>query len=152
MVRRIRADELSDLVRLYNFFRPEAPAMNAGADHIRAIWGDILKNPALRYYGVEMEGRIVSTCTLTLIPNLNHNGKPYGLMENVVTDPDFRQRGLATAVLRHALAEAWAEGCYKVMLLTGSKSEATLRFYEQAGFRRGIKTGFIAYPDADVTP
>lgn len=32
------------------------------------------------------------------------------------------------------------------MLLTGSRNEATLRFYEKAGFARGIKTGFLARP------
>jgi hypothetical protein len=33
--------------------------------------------------------------------------------------------------------------CYKVVLLTGRKEESTLRFYERAGFERGVKTGFI---------
>jgi GNAT superfamily N-acetyltransferase len=50
-------------------------------------------------------------------------------------------------LLRRALAEAWDAGCYKVMLFTGSQKEETLRFYEQAGFQRGIKSSFIAYPD-----
>lgn len=34
----------------------------------------------------------------------------------------------------------------QVMLATGSRKEETLRFYEKAGFLRGVKTGFIAYP------
>jgi hypothetical protein len=33
------------------------------------------------------------------------------------------------------------------MLLTGRKQEETLRFYERAGFQRGVKTGFVAKPD-----
>ena len=61
--------------------------------------------------------------------------------------PQAVARGLATVVLQAALREAWEHGCYKVMLATGSKRETTLHFYEQAGFIRGVKTGFVAYPD-----
>jgi hypothetical protein len=35
----------------------------------------------------------------------------------------------------------------KVILFTGSKNEATLRFYGQAGFVRGEKTGFVVRAD-----
>ena len=31
--------------------------------------------------------------------------------------------------------------------MTGSKQPGTLAFYEKSGFERGVKTGFIAYPD-----
>jgi hypothetical protein len=47
-------------------------------------------------------------------------------------------------VLRAALDNARQAGCYKVMLATGSRREETLRFYEQAGFERGVKTFFQA--------
>ena len=58
-----------------------------------------------------------------------------------MTHSDFRGRGYGKAVLAHAVETAWSLGCYKVMLLTGSKDPATLGFYEDAGFARS-KTGF----------
>jgi GNAT superfamily N-acetyltransferase len=90
---------------------------------------------------------IVSTCTLTIIPNLTRSARPYGLVENVVTHPAFRKQGIATALLRRVLEIAWEANCYKVMLLSGRKDEATLRFYQKAGFEAGAKTGFVARPE-----
>ena len=55
-------------------------------------------------------------------------------------------RGIGTQVLKYALSIAWSRNCYKVMLMKGSKQESTLRFYEQAGFVRDEKTGFVARP------
>jgi GNAT superfamily N-acetyltransferase len=85
----------------------------------------------------------VATCTLIVIPNLTRGGMPYALIENVVTDARHRKRGYGKLVLEAAMATAWRHGCYKVMLLTGSKDPATLRFYEEAGFAQS-KTGFQA--------
>ena len=146
-VRPIRPEELSGLLRLYeNFLCPEDLPLSCEGKAEQEVWSEICANPGLRYYAAEVDGALVSTCTLSMIPNLLHAQHPYGLIENVVTDPRHRKRGYATAVLHYALDEAWREGCSKVMLLTGSKLESTLRFYEKAGFKHGIKTGFIAYP------
>jgi len=143
----MKASELPELLRLYAFLHPEDPAIAPTDPTARRIWDEITANPSLRYYVVEEQTQLVATCTLALIPNLTRGAKPFGVIENVVTDPDFRKRGFGTAVLHHTLSEAWDAGCYKVMLATGSKREETLRFYEHAGFRRGVKTGFVAYPD-----
>jgi len=144
--RRISGSELPELLRLYAFLHPEDPRVDPDAQAVQQHWTRILEDPNLRCYVAEEARRIVATCTLAIIPNLTRGLRPYGFIENVVTDPDFRRRGFATDVLRCALDDAWKAGCYKVMLQTGSKREETLRFYENAGFRRGVKTGFIAYP------
>src|SRR2546428_429574 len=71
-----------------------------------------LTDENIRYVVARHEERIVSTCTLTLIPNLTRGARPYGLIENVVTHPDFRRRGIGTKVLHHALQIAWGSDCF----------------------------------------
>ena len=59
-----------------------------------------------------------------------------------MTLPERRRSGLGRAVLQAAIDVALEANCYKIMLATGSKSEATLRFYEGAGFRKTSKVQF----------
>ena len=87
------------------------------------------------------EEGIRSSCTLVVIPNLTRGGRPYALIENVVTHAAARGRGYGKAVLAAAIERAWNQDCYKVMLLTGSQDAATLGFYRAAGFEQ-TKTGF----------
>jgi GNAT superfamily N-acetyltransferase len=94
---------------------------------------------------------VVATCTLIVIPNLTRGGASYAFVENVVTDAQHRKRGYGKAILQAAITTAWRHDCYKVMLLTGSRDPATLRFYQEAGFEQS-KTGFQArrIPARDV--
>ena len=85
--------------------------------------------------------RLVGSCALVVIPNLTRGGRPYGLIENVVTHAAARRRGHGQAMLASAVEQAWHFGCYKVMLLTGSNNPSTLRFYQSVGFEQ-TKTGF----------
>lgn len=147
--RRARRDDLTAILKLYGHLHQSDPVLDPADASVRDHWEKILTDPNLRYFVVEVMQAVVSTCTLTIIPNLTRNMRPYGLIENVVTAPEHRKRGYGTALLRRALAEAWEAGCYKMMLLTGSKLEETLRFYEKAGFQGGVKTGFIAYPGVE---
>lgn len=85
--------------------------------------------------------RLLASCTLVVIPNLTRGGQPYGLIENVVTHADARRTGLGRRILHAAAEQAWAAGCYKVMLLTGADRPDNHAFYTAAGFEQS-KTGF----------
>jgi GNAT superfamily N-acetyltransferase len=58
----------------------------------------------------ESEGVIVSSATITIVPNVTRGARPYALIENVVTRGAHRRRGLGRAVLAAALAAAWDAG------------------------------------------
>ena len=135
--------DLPQLLALYQYLNTDDPLLPVD-DILQQHWQSILDNDALFYVVARDKDRVVSTCALTIIPNLTRSAQPYGLIENVVTHPNYRKRGIGTQVLKHALDIAWNRNCYKVMLLTGSKNDGTLRFYENAGFIRGEKTGFVA--------
>ena len=83
---------------------------------------------------------------LITAPNLMRGGRQHAFIENVVTHADYRRRGFGKAIVNHALREAWRAGCYKAMLLSGSKRPEVHRFYASCGFRADDKTGFVARP------
>jgi GNAT superfamily N-acetyltransferase len=145
-IRVIGKNELDQLIELYEHMHEKGDAPLPPEEQLGPLWDGIVANPMLYYFVGEVEGKLVSSCTMAVIPNLTRGARPYGLIENVVTHRDYRKRGYGTRILQHALHVAWEHNCYKVMLLTGRKDEATLRFYERAGFKRGVKTGYIAYP------
>ncbi len=142
MVREVRADEYRQLMELYlHLHETDIPP----AELTRELWERLVNDPDYHLIAAEEDGRLVSTCTCVIIPNLTRGPRPYAWVENVVTHPDYRGRGLATACLDFAREIARRENCYRLVLMTGSKQESTLRFYERAGYNRTDKTGFIQW-------
>ena len=92
-----------------------------------------------------IDNKIISSCVCVIIPNLTRSIRPYAFIENVVTHADYRGKGYATECLNYAKEIAEKENCYKMMLLTGSNNDATLRFYSNAGYNSSDKTAFIQW-------
>ena len=143
MIREIKETDFDGLATLYLQLHNNAiPEMT---DELIALWKSIVEDKNHHIIVAEEDGKIVSSCVCVVIPNLTHNQQPYALIENVITDKNYRQRGLATRCLEYAKQIALNERCYKIMLLTGSKEESTLSFYEQAGYNKKDKTAFIQW-------
>ena len=140
VIRPATSEDLAGVLALYRQLNPDDPALDvAGA---APVWSAVLGSGLTTTFVAEIEGRLVSSCTLAIVPNLSRGARPYGVIENVVTDAGHRRSGLGRAVLEAALDKARAADCYKVLLATGSRRESTLRFYEGVGFTRDAKTYF----------
>ncbi|MGN0495073.1 MAG: GNAT family N-acetyltransferase [Lachnospiraceae bacterium] len=145
MVREVKETELMELLGLYLHLHEESvPEMT---EHLRNTWDTIMKDKNHHIIVKVADGKLVSSCVCVIIPNLTRNIRPYAFIENVVTHGDYRGKGYATECLNYAGEIAKKENCYKMMLLTGSKEEATLRFYGNAGYNSTDKTAFIQWLD-----
>lgn len=106
----------------------------------------IISSPGLHIYVLEQDRVVVATTYLNVIPNLTRAASPYAVIENVVVDEARRGTGLGKRIMAATLQAAWDAGCYKVMLMTGSRKPSTHAFYKACGFSDTAKTAYLARP------
>ena len=144
-IRAIEPHELPALLDLYRHLHAHDAPLPPDPI-LRQLWDEILGDPKLHYLVAELDGALVASCTMAIIPNLTRGARPYGVIENVVTHPAHRGRGIGTALMQAAVDLALARNCYKVMLLSNAHRTEAHRFYEKLGFRGDLKTGFVLTP------
>ena len=143
MVREINKTELNELLELYLCLHEDSiPEMT---ENLKETWNVIMNDVNHHIIVCVIDDKIVSSCVCVIILNLTRGVRPYAFIENVVTHLDYRGCGYATKCLEYAKCIAEQNNCYKMMLLTGSKKESTLRFYENAGYNSSDKTAFIQW-------
>ena len=143
MIREAHSCDLDGLLRLYTQLHDNP--FPEKTDELMDLWNEILSDANHHIIVADADGELVSSCVCVIIKNLTHNRQPYALIENVITDSAHRGKGYATACLDFAKNIALKEGCYKLMLMTGSKEQSTLNFYRNAGYNSNDKTAFIQW-------
>ncbi len=145
IIREAKADDLDEILHLYLYLHEKS--IPEESEQLRNTWESIINDKNHHLIVCEVDGKIVASCVCVIIPNLTRNVRPYAFVENVVTHADYRKKGYATDCLNYAKNIAKENGCYKMMLLTGSKEESTLNFYRNAGYNSTDKTAFIQWID-----
>ena len=139
----------ADLDALLALFAESDVSKSAEPERARQIWTQMLAREGVAIFVSDADARIVSTCMLITTPNLLRGGRQFGVLENVATHPDFQGRGYGRAVVAAALAEAWRQDCYQVLMQSGRADPRVHRFYEACGFIPGLRTAYCARRPSD---
>lgn len=98
MIREVNEDEYEQLMSLYcQLHETSVPEYKGDT---RELWQRLVNNPDYHLIAAEEDGKIVSTCTCIIVPNMTHGPRPYAFVENVVTDSEYRGRGWLLRVLK----------------------------------------------------
>ena len=156
LIRLARETDYAAVVELYAEFGGDVPGISG--DEGLARWREILAHPGTSVIVAADEGNdatageqekgqacapICAIVTLHVLPNMTYLGRPYALVENVITSQAYRGQGLGKQVMERAIDMAWDANAYKVMLLTGKGRQdgGAKGFYESLGFSDEDKYG-----------
>ena len=137
IVRRATEADLPTIIALLNDdeiarsregFAPEVTAQT------REAFTEISKDPNNELLVGELNGELVATMQLTIIPGLSRNGMRRGLIEAVRVRADQRSKGLGAIFMKQVIERARERGCGMVQLTTDVRRTAAQRFYVRLGF------------------
>ena len=140
MIRKAQEEDLHGILILYQQLFPNEDYSDYKA--FLKTWSDILSDKKIHCFIAYNDETPVATCTVTIIPNLTRNQRPYAVIENVVTHESFRKMCYGRAIIEKAIECAKSNHCYKVMLLSSFERNGAHQFYEKIGFDGNSKKGF----------
>jgi GNAT superfamily N-acetyltransferase len=145
-----RLAHASDLPSLLALFAASEVSLAAEPrERAERVWQDTLAQPGIYVFVSDERDRIAATCMLITAPNLLRSGRRHGFLENVVAHPDLRGCGHGSAVVRAALAHAWANDCHHVLMQSGRADPRVHSFYEGLGFVPGLRVAYVVKRPVD---
>lgn len=131
IVRDAEEKDLDTLLRLLSHLT-ETPALPQ--DRLRAIFEERKRSGIVTKVAIDpSNGAIAGTASLLVERKYTRGGLRVGHIEDVVTDPNYRGKGVALQILHSLCNVAASQSCYKVILDCSDKSVA---FYENRGFKK----------------
>ncbi|MGO9971411.1 MAG: N-acetyltransferase family protein [Solirubrobacteraceae bacterium] len=147
LIRRARSADLDDLLSLYQEL---ADTRNTAAPTDRAssepLLAEILADRTRQLVVAVLDGRLVGTADLLVVPNLTHHGKPWAIVENVIVARAVRRTGVGTQLIGRLIELARVAGCYKLQLQSGKQRAEAHEFYRDLGLA-AVAEGFKIYFD-----
>ncbi len=83
----------------------------AGNPALQRAWTNLMNDSRFCLFILENVSLPVSSCVFSVIPNHTRGARPCGIIENVVTRKEHRNKGYAGALHTHVLSYAMKKDC-----------------------------------------
>ena len=138
-----RKEQLPGILALYKQLVPEEEPIEI--NKANEIWEKV-EQQGTKYFIAADGDRIVASLYIAIIRNLTRGGNSIGFIENVITDTEYRRKGIGKKLIKMAIDYGKENNCYKIVLLSNVKRKEAHLFYEGCGFDGNSKRGFEIRP------
>ena len=147
----VRAATESDIPKILELYRqlvittsPTELDTSSNLDDYKQTFYKIQAFSGYELIVAEVNGEVVGTMVLLIVPNLSHSALPWAVIENMVVDESTRRKGIGKQLMDYAAARSKEAGCYKVQLLSDKRRNEAHQFYESLGYK-ATADGFRLY-------
>jgi N-acetylglutamate synthase-like GNAT family acetyltransferase len=95
----------------------------------------------IEIYVTELEGNLITTCTVIFEPKLIFDMCTYAHIEDVCVSSEYRKRGIGTHLMQQVVALCTERDCKKVTLVCNPQN---IHFYQLSSFeQRGVQMSIL---------
>ena len=136
IIRRAVEDDLSEILALYKELTGIYSDVNSeDPEAAKSRWQAVCADDRQHVLAAEVDGKIVGTLNLTIVPNLGHGGQPWAAIDNVVVSASQRGQGIGETLIAEAGKIAKARNCYKIILSSNLARTRAHDFYRRLGWK-----------------
>ncbi|KPI86543.1 putative glucosamine 6-phosphate n-acetyltransferase [Leptomonas seymouri] len=130
----IRDVEIGDLAQVLGLLSHLTSAPVLSRSELEVLHNRRVMAGVRTLVAVEQEtGEVVGTASLLVEPKFTRGGKSVGHVEDVVTHPRCRGKGIGQKLLQRLVEAAKEHDCYKVIL---DCTDGMIAYYSKAGFKK----------------
>jgi GNAT superfamily N-acetyltransferase len=134
-----RKKHINGLLELFKQLFPNGEPISK--ETAKKTWENI-ERQGIKYLIAVDGNKVVATLYMVVIPVLAGGGKNYGFIGNLITDAQYRRKGIGKKLIRMAIEYGKESNCSDIALMSGMHRKEAHEFYKGCGFDGNSKLAF----------
>ncbi len=138
IIRDMIVDDIPQLEKLYRQFWGEESSIET----MNKQFEKLLKNESHIFLGAIENNKLIGSVMGVICGELYGDCKPFLVLENMIVDKNYRNRGVGKALVSELEKIAANRDCSQVIFVTERNRVDAVKFYESTGYSSETHVGF----------